>query len=44
MRYLPHTPEEVRSMLEAAGRGSIDELFATIPEEARFRAVNKENF
>lgn len=38
MRYLPHTPEEVRSMLDAAGRGSIDELFATIPEEARCRA------
>lgn len=39
MRYLPHTPEEVRSMLEAAGRGSIDELFATIPEAARFRGA-----
>jgi len=37
MRYLPHTPEEVSSMLAAAGRGSIDELFSTIPESARFR-------
>jgi glycine dehydrogenase subunit 1 len=36
MRYLPHTPEEVKAMLEAAGRGSIDELFATIPEAAQF--------
>lgn len=37
MRYLPHTPEEIREMLAAAGRGSIDELFDTIPEAARFR-------
>lgn len=36
MRYLPHTPEEVRSMLDAASRGSLDELFETIPPEARF--------
>jgi len=36
MRYLPHTPEEVRSMLDTAGRGSIDELFATIPASARY--------
>lgn len=36
MRYLPHTPSEVRSMLEAAGRGTIEELFATIPKNARF--------
>src|SRR5690606_5951565 len=37
MRYLPHTPEEIREMLAAAGRGSIDELFETIPEAVRFR-------
>ncbi len=37
MRYLPHTPEDVREMLAAAGRGSIDELFDTIPEEVRFK-------
>ncbi len=36
MRYLPHTPSEVRAMLEAAGRDSIEELFATIPKSARF--------
>ncbi len=36
MRYLPHTPEEIREMLAAAGRGSIDELFETIPKEVRF--------
>jgi len=36
MRYLPHTEQEVRAMLDAAGRGSIDELFETIPTKARF--------
>ncbi|HMR77767.1 MAG TPA: aminomethyl-transferring glycine dehydrogenase subunit GcvPA [Polyangiaceae bacterium] len=36
MRYLPHTPEEVQAMLAAVGRGHLDELFLTIPEEARF--------
>ena len=36
MRYLPHTPEDIRAMLEAIGRPSIDELFASIPEAARF--------
>ncbi len=36
MRYLPHTPEEIQEMLAAAGRGDIDELFESIPEEARF--------
>lgn len=37
MRYLPHTDEEVQEMLEIAGFSSIDELFRTIPAEARFR-------
>lgn len=37
MRYLPHTAEEIETMLALAGRGSIDELFQTIPESARFR-------
>lgn len=37
MRYLPHTPEEIREMLAVARRGSIDELFESIPEEARYR-------
>jgi glycine dehydrogenase subunit 1 len=39
MRYLPHTPEEVSSMLAAAGRGNLEELFATIPASARFRGA-----
>jgi glycine dehydrogenase subunit 1 len=37
MRYLPHTPEEIREMLAVIGRPSIDDLFDTIPEGARFR-------
>ena len=37
MRYLPHTPEEISEMLRAIGKGSLDELFETIPEAARFR-------
>jgi glycine dehydrogenase subunit 1 len=35
MRYLPHTPEEIASMLGAIGKGSIDDLFSDIPEQAR---------
>jgi glycine dehydrogenase subunit 1 len=36
MRYLPHTPEEVAEMLEVIGKSSVDQLFDTIPEEARY--------
>ncbi|MEZ4224154.1 MAG: aminomethyl-transferring glycine dehydrogenase subunit GcvPA [Polyangiaceae bacterium] len=36
MRYLPHTPDEIQEMLAAAGRANLDELFASVPEEARF--------
>jgi glycine dehydrogenase subunit 1 len=35
MRYLPHTPEEVRAMLEAVGATSIDALFEPIPKDVR---------
>jgi glycine dehydrogenase subunit 1 len=35
MRYLPHTPDEIRTMLEAIGLPSLDALYASIPEEAR---------
>jgi glycine dehydrogenase subunit 1 len=35
MRYVPHTPEEIAEMLRVIGKGSIDELFETIPPEAR---------
>ncbi len=36
MRYLPHTPEEIAAMLETIGKPSLDALFETIPEAARF--------
>jgi glycine dehydrogenase subunit 1 len=36
MRYLPHTEAEIAEMLAAIGKGSLDELFETIPPDARF--------
>jgi len=36
MRYIPHTESEIQEMLGVVGRTSIDELFSTIPPEARF--------
>jgi glycine cleavage system P protein (glycine dehydrogenase) subunit 1 len=38
MRYLPHTEAEIQEMLRVIGVASIDELFRTIPEAARFSA------
>lgn len=35
MRYLPHTQEEIESMLRAIGVPSIDALFEPIPEASR---------
>ena len=35
MRYLPHTPDDVRDMLEVIGADSLDELFASIPAGMR---------
>ncbi len=35
MRYLPHTPEDIESMLAAVGVKDLDGLFATIPEDCR---------
>jgi glycine dehydrogenase subunit 1 len=37
MRYLPHTEDEVAEMLRTIGKGSLDELFSTIPEKVRFQ-------
>ncbi|HEY5373627.1 MAG TPA: glycine dehydrogenase, partial [Polyangiaceae bacterium] len=39
MRYLPHTPEDITAMLETIGKPSIDELFQSIPEAARFNGA-----
>ena len=35
MRYLPHTPEDIKAMLAVVGVNSLDDLFATIPEDCR---------
>lgn len=35
MRYLPHTDKEIASMLEALGKGNLDELFSTVPHDCR---------
>ncbi|MBM4360002.1 MAG: aminomethyl-transferring glycine dehydrogenase subunit GcvPA [Deltaproteobacteria bacterium] len=37
MRYLPHSPEEVASMLASCGVGSLDDLFLSIPDDVRLR-------
>ena len=39
MRYLPHTKEEIESMLAKTGHASLDALFECIPEEARFKGL-----
>ena len=36
MRYLPHTDEEIASMLQAVGKNNLDELFSTVPEDCRY--------
>ena len=35
MRYLPHTNEEIREMLETTGAANIEALFASIPKAMR---------
>jgi glycine cleavage system P protein (glycine dehydrogenase) subunit 1 len=35
MQFAPHTDEDVRAMLEACGLGSLDDLFAHIPDQVR---------
>ncbi len=37
MAYAPHTDHDVAAMLEALGLSSIEELFATIPEQLRLK-------
>ncbi len=37
MRYHPHTPDDVREMLDAIGAKSVDELFRSIPERFRLK-------
>jgi glycine dehydrogenase subunit 1 len=35
MRYLPHTEEDVASMLRAVGVKSLEDLFSSVPEDCR---------
>nr|HPQ81266.1 glycine dehydrogenase [bacterium] len=35
MRYLPHTNEEIKTMLKSVGAADTEALFASIPEEMR---------
>jgi len=37
MRYLPHTPKDIGSMLKTIGADSIDQLFDCIPEQLRLQ-------
>lgn len=36
-KYFPHTADDIRQMLEVIGAGSLDELYAEIPEELKFK-------
>ena len=35
MRYLPHTDEDIASMLKVVGADTLDDLFPTIPDDCR---------
>ncbi len=35
MRYLPHTDEDIASMLRVVGADTLDDLFSTIPDDCR---------
>ena len=39
MNYVPHSPDDVRAMLERIGVSNIEALFADIPAEKRFPAI-----
>ena len=37
MRYLPHTEENIASMLKTVGTDDLEGLYATVPEDCRFK-------
>ncbi|MBU0987014.1 MAG: aminomethyl-transferring glycine dehydrogenase subunit GcvPA [Proteobacteria bacterium] len=37
MRYLPHTDEDIFSMLQVVGVDNLDDLFSTVPADCRFK-------
>ena len=36
-RYIPHTEEDIKAMLEKIGVDSVDSLFSDIPSEVIFK-------
>ena len=36
-KYIPHTPDDIRQMLDKIGVNSVDDLFADIPESVRLQ-------
>ena len=40
MNYIPHTSDEISTMLEYLGVGSVEDLFGTIPEELRIEGLD----
>lgn len=38
MRYFPHTPEDIATMLGRCGASSLDDLFSDVPAELRLKA------
>jgi len=37
MRYLPHTDEDIASMLSVVGKETLDDLFSTVPDDNRLK-------
>ena len=35
MKYIPHTPEDIRAMLDVIGVSSLEDLYAEVPEELK---------
>ena len=36
-RYLPHTQEDIRQMLDVVGVGSLEELYADVPGSVKLK-------
>lgn len=36
MKYIPHTPDDIRAMLDVIGVSSLEDLYAEVPEELKF--------
>ena len=39
--YFPHTPDDIRSMLERIGVATIDDLYADVPDDVIFHEAAK---